>query len=109
MFLKRFEVFQYLYVSFLESGLFTRNMAAQLFSIQVTDGPFVLLKSDKSVERVTCSLQLIDYDNSVPFDKKIVRVIGEKKEQETNGGVKEKLNIFFIIVLLFASMCPLFC
>ncbi len=84
-------------------------MAAQLFVVQVTDGPFVLLKSDKSVERVTCSLQLIDYDNSVSFDKKIVQVIGEKKEQEINGAVKEKLNFFFIIVLLFVSMCLLFC
>jgi len=73
-------------------------MAATQYNIQITEGPFILLKSDMSLDKVTCGIKLVDYNKRIAYDKKITKLI--RKNPGVNNAIRNKFNYIFVFLLI---------
>lgn len=88
-------------------------MKESMYEIVVTEGPFILMKtSHEEVLNVSCSLILIDYDNSIAYTGKITKT---DEKQADRSDFSSQLNsrsdtlcpnqlIFLILLVLVVSL-----
>ena len=75
-------------------------MKESMYEIQVSEGPFILMKSSQErSQNVSCSLILIDYDNSIAYTGKISNT--NDNEVNTELLITNKSNNFFQNKLIF--------
>jgi len=75
-------------------------MKESMYEIQVSEGPFILMKSSQErSQNVSCSLILIDYDNSIAYTGKISNT--NDNEVNTELLITNKSNNFFPNKLIF--------
>ena len=89
-----------MFLLFVGSDFNVRNMKEYMYEIQVSEGPFILMKSSQErSQNVSCSLILIDYDNSIAYTGKISNT--NDNEVNTELLITNKSNNFFPNKLIF--------
>ena len=89
-----------MFLLFVGSDFNVRNMKESMYEIQVSEGPFILMKSSQErSQNVSCSLILIDYDNSIAYTGKISNT--NDHEVNTELLITNKSNNFFPNKLIF--------
>lgn len=88
-------------------------MKESMYEIVVTEGPYILMKtSHEEVLNVSCTLILIDYDNSIAYTGKITKTDEKQADRsDFSSQLNSKSNalcpkqfIFLILVLVVSLL-----